>query len=431
MGNTDILTTSLPDADTENTTEHSTIFDDVFRTIAQKMPQLLIPLINEVFHTSYSEEEQFEQLRNEHYEKYGTVITDSIIRIGGHIYHLECQSSKDRTMVIRMFEYDISIALEHASLGEHAIWEIAFPQSCVLYIRNHRSLPDYHEAIVTFADGQKVRYRVPVLQAKRYTVDRIFEKRLLILLPYHILRYEHFLKHNGTNSKKVKHLLDDFREINRKLEDASEKEQKSHFYMDMIVLIEKIADYIIPKDNDIRKGLGEIMGGKILKLRSEELLEQGEARGEARGRIDAIQNMIDLGLTKEQILKKYSPVQNVNDFVEEFVESVYASNKRDIIITDNEKVIAYAGNFKTDLSNKRISMRLEEKMSKRQTQVIDKAENFEFLENFPISKAAIIKPINVMGDISGAVIVLSDTITDVEKSLAEFGGMFMGRYLEG
>ena len=135
--------------------------------------------------------------------------------------------------------------------------------------------------------------------------------------------------------------------------------------------------------------------------------------------------------TDRIILKKYSPVQNVNDFVEEFVESVYASNKRDIIITDNEKVIAYAGNFKTDLSNKRISMRLEEKMSKRQTQVIDKAENFEFLENFPISKAEPFIPINVMGDISGAVIVLSDTITDVEKSLAEFGGMFMGRYLEG
>ena len=67
--------------------------------------------------------------------------------------------------------------------------------------------------------------------------------------------------------------------------------------------------------------------------------------------------------TDRIILKKYSPVQNVNDFVEEFVESVYASNKRDIIITDNEKVIAYAGNFKTDLSNKRISMRLEEKIS--------------------------------------------------------------------
>ena len=74
----------------------------------------------------------------------------------------------------------------------------------------------------------------------------------------------------------------------------------------MIVLIEEIANYIIPEDNAIRKGLGEIMGGKILKLRSEELLEQGEAKGKREERLEAIQNMLDLGLTKEQILKKYS-----------------------------------------------------------------------------------------------------------------------------
>ena len=313
MEKSDILTASLPDANDE-ATDHSTIFDDVFRTIAQKMPQLLIPLINEVFHTSYSEEEHFEQLRNEHYEKYGTVITDSIIQIGNHIYHLECQSSKDKTMVIRMFEYDISIAIEHASYENDEIWEIEFPQSCVLYIRNHRDLPDYHDAVVKFADGQKMRYRVPILQAKKYTVDRIFEKRLLILLPYHILRYEHFLKHNGMDTRKLQQLLADFREINRRLEETAEKENKSHLYMDMIVLIEQIADYIIPKNNTIRKGLGDVMGGKILKLQSEELLELGEARGKAKGRLegkreerlDAIQNMMDLGLTKEQILRKYS-----------------------------------------------------------------------------------------------------------------------------
>ena len=43
MEKSDILTASLPDANDE-TTDHGTIFDDVFRTIAQKMPQLLIPL---------------------------------------------------------------------------------------------------------------------------------------------------------------------------------------------------------------------------------------------------------------------------------------------------------------------------------------------------------------------------------------------------
>ena len=288
MEKSDILTASLPDANDE-ATDHSTIFDDVFRTIAQKMPQLLIPLINEVFHTSYSEEEHFEQLRNEHYEKYGTVITDSIIQIGNHIYHLECQSSKDKTMVIRMFEYDISIAIEHASYENDEIWEIEFPQSCVLYIRNHRDLPDYHEAVVKFADGQKMRYRVPILQAKKYTVDRIFEKRLLILLPYHILRYEHFLKHNGMDTRKLQQLLADFREINRRLEETAEKENKSHLYMDMIVLIEQIADYIIPKNNTIRKGLGDVMGGKILKLQSEELLEKQKADLKANAKKDSMQ----------------------------------------------------------------------------------------------------------------------------------------------
>ena len=37
------------------------IFDDVFRTMAQKMPQLFVALINEVFNTSYSETEKLEQ----------------------------------------------------------------------------------------------------------------------------------------------------------------------------------------------------------------------------------------------------------------------------------------------------------------------------------------------------------------------------------
>ena len=52
------------------------------------------------------------------------------------------------------------------------------------------------------------------------------------------------------------------------------------------------------------------MGGKILQLESERLRELGEAKGRAEGRkverIEAIQNMISLGLTKEKILTIYS-----------------------------------------------------------------------------------------------------------------------------
>ena len=257
----------------EENAVHSTVFDDVFRTIAQKMPQLLIPLINEVFHTNYSENTDFEQLRNEHYEKYGKIITDSIIRIGPHLYHIECQSERDADMVIRMFEYDISIALEHTSKIEDT-WEIEFPQSCVLYVRNHRHLPKYHTAIVKFADGQQVTYQVPIIHAQNYTVNALFEKQLLILLPYHILRYEHFLKSNKTNEKKVQLLLEDYQEINQQLTKTAEQEKKSELYRDMICLIQQIADYIIPKGNKIRKGIGEIMGGNIITLPSD-YIEEG------------------------------------------------------------------------------------------------------------------------------------------------------------
>lgn len=131
-------------------------------------------------------------------------------------------------------------------------------------------------------------------------------------------------------------------------------------------------------------------------------------------------------------LKKYSPVQNVNDFVKEFVDSVYASNKIDIIITDNERVIASAGDIKPNLMGKKISMQLEEKLNKRQTQILDETESIDICENIELKKAMIIRPINVYGDIMGCVIVLGNKgITSLEKSIAEFGGTFMSRYLEG
>lgn len=289
----------------EENAVHSTIFDDVFRTIAQKMPQLLIPLINEVFHTNYSEDTDFEQLRNEHYEKYGKIITDSIIRIGPHLYHIECQSERDADMVIRMFEYDISIALEHTSKIEDT-WQIEFPQSCVLYVRNHRHLPESHTAIVKFADGQQVTYQVPIIHAQNYTVNAIFEKQLLILLPYHILRYEHFLKSNKTNEKKVQLLLEDYREINQRLTETAEQEKKSELYRDMICLIQQIADYIIPKGNKIRKGIGEIMGGNIITLPSD-YIEQGVLKTTfsyvQKGNVSLEDGAKDTGMSIEEFKK--------------------------------------------------------------------------------------------------------------------------------
>lgn len=54
-------------------------------------------------------------------------------------------------------------------------------------------------------------------------------------------------------------------------------------YTDLTKLIVKIVDYIFRKEANIRKGIGDIMGGKVLELESERLKAEGEAIGQAQG----------------------------------------------------------------------------------------------------------------------------------------------------
>ena len=70
---------------------NNTIFDDVFRTIVEKMTYLTVPLINEVFHTSYPEDVKIMHLRNEHQLEDGELITDARLLIGDKVYHMILQ----------------------------------------------------------------------------------------------------------------------------------------------------------------------------------------------------------------------------------------------------------------------------------------------------------------------------------------------------
>ena len=168
--------------------ESSTIFDDVFRTMLEKMPQLAVPLINEVFGTSYPEDVKIIQKRNEHQTKNGRIITDSHLLIANRIYHIECQSTDDSTMVIRMIEYDFAISLEQVQ-KENGRYRMYFPQSCVLYLRGIKKRDTISVEIV-MPNGDTVEYTVPVVQVQEFTCDDMLRKHLLFLLPYHVIKYE-------------------------------------------------------------------------------------------------------------------------------------------------------------------------------------------------------------------------------------------------
>ena len=106
----------------------NTPYDDVFRTLLTDCTELMIPVVNEIFHTHYTGKESICLLQNEHFIKMpdGSEqerITDSSFEIISEEtapiaqgqkkrYHIECQSTEDGSMIVRMFEYDTQLALD-------------------------------------------------------------------------------------------------------------------------------------------------------------------------------------------------------------------------------------------------------------------------------------------------------------------------------
>ena len=290
---------------------NNTIFDDVFRTMIEKMSYLAVPLINEVFHTSYPEDVKITQLRNEHQQKDGEIITDSCLLIGKKMYHIECQSTDDTTMAIRMIEYDFAIAVENAE-KQGRRYRIEFPRSCVLFLRSSGNTPDYLEADVIFPDGKTHVYSIPAIKMADYTKDHIFEKNLLMLLPFYIMRYEKKKHDMRKNLELLQILLDEYDEIRINLEKELTETGKAELYTNLTKLILKIADHIFEKEEDIRKGIGDVMGGKVLELESERLKAEGEARlGDLINRLIQDQRMEEIQMAstdpekREQLYKEY------------------------------------------------------------------------------------------------------------------------------
>jgi hypothetical protein len=92
--------------------EVNTPYDDVFKTLLNDCTSLIIPVVNEIFGEDYRGDEMIKFLPNEHFinQPEGNTekeFTDSCFEIYGREhkkYHLECQSTTDSSMLIRMFE---------------------------------------------------------------------------------------------------------------------------------------------------------------------------------------------------------------------------------------------------------------------------------------------------------------------------------------
>ena len=288
----------------------------MFRTLLEKMPELAVPLINEVLGTSYPEDIEIIQKRNEHQTKQGEIITDSHLLIADKAYHIECQSTHDSSMVIRMIEYDFSISLESMRL-EDGKYQMYFPHSCILYLRGNQERKLLSVEMI-MPDGSVTEYKIPAIYVGHYTKDEILQKQLFFLLPFYIMRYEE--KTLDADHPELQKMLEEYREIEKWLEEEFLEEEKEKIYRDLIELIIRIAGYILKDQEEARKGLGDVMGGKVLELESDKLIQEGVKRGLMQGRTQGLEQ----GIAKNvrTLLHKGKTVEEVADLLDLTVEYV-------------------------------------------------------------------------------------------------------------
>lgn len=216
------------------TTLVNTPYDDVFRTLLNDCPFFIIPVVNELFGESYSGQEAVELCPNEHFlnaqdGQEQERITDSCFLIRGETvrkYHIECQSTVDDSMLIRMFEYDSQIALDTGEIRGNVL-TVRFPSSAVLYLRSKASTPDAMTIRIELPDGGMAQYEIPVMKAQRYSLDEIFSRGLLFLIPFHIFAHEKRFGEYERDAKLLQGLVSEYEGIKNRLEGLSESARTS------------------------------------------------------------------------------------------------------------------------------------------------------------------------------------------------------------
>lgn len=66
-------------------------------------------------------------------------------------------------------------------------------------------------------------------------------------------------------------------------------------------MFKSVANHIFSKQSDLRKEIGEIMGGRILDLESERLLRPGKEKGEEKAKLNIAKKMLERSFSLEDI----------------------------------------------------------------------------------------------------------------------------------
>ena len=270
-----------------------TAYDDSFRTMLNDCTELIIPVVKEIFGENYTGKEEIILGINEHFlaqdggneEKRITDSSFIIVRSDGtkKRYHLECESNLDDSILLRIFEYDAQIALDEGKVTYYTL-TVSFPHSAVLALRHSQSFPD-KMTIRVVTPGGETGYVVPIVKVQQYSLDEIFDKKLLFFLPFYIFSHEKELPDCATDEKKLEMLKDDYRLIRARLDEFQKAGEISEFTKSAIcAMINHVMALIAEKYQNVREEVEYIMGGKVLEYEAKTIRDAAlrEGRDEER-----------------------------------------------------------------------------------------------------------------------------------------------------
>ena len=290
------------------------IYDGAFRTILNDCRQMIIPVINEIFKEDYTGNEIIEFHPNEHFIDHQDAadkerITDTNLISDGKKkkkYHLECESSlPDGRMTIRLFEYDAQIALDEGEVINE-ILTVTFPNTAVLYLRNYKKTPDKMRYVIK-TPGGTVEYDVPIMKVQEYTLEDIFSKGLLLLIPFYIFSHEKNFKVYNSNEQRLAELKAEYRSI---LERLNKLEQEGIIgAFDKRTIIELSGDVIreiAQKYEKVQKGIGGMMSGALLETEARTILNKGKDEGRNENKKETALRMLRDGVLPIEKIAEYS-----------------------------------------------------------------------------------------------------------------------------
>lgn len=208
-------------------------------------------------------------------------------------------TNRMQRMTIRLFEYDAQIALDEGEVINE-ILTVTFPNTAVLYLRNYKKTPDKMRYVIK-TPGGTVEYDVLIMKVQEYTLEDIFSKGLLLLIPFYIFSHEKNFKVYNSNEQRLAELKAEYRSILERLDKLEQEGIIGAF--DKRTIIELSGDVIreiAQKYENVQKGIGGMMSGALLETEARTILNRGkdEAKKET-----ALRMLMDGELSIDKIAK--------------------------------------------------------------------------------------------------------------------------------